>query len=298
MPHRGTLLQARRTGGGRGSGGAMTWSMATAAIACLALAGSLVALGRARQALERTRGELDRLRAFHEERTRRPSVLSHELRTPLTVVRGSAELLLDEAAGPLNPDQRRFVQTIAENSNQVIDMASDLLAEASLESDLFNLHLEWTEMRQLVRECVAQLRRVHTAPIRLENHGAPLRIQVDPRLMGQAVTNLVNNAARHAGEGVSILVRVADSEETVSVSVSDDGTGMSEADRALLFTPFATGGSRRPGTGLGMMVTQRIAELHGGRVLVDTISRRGTTIYLTLPRTWREPDRQGASTSE
>ena len=98
------------------------------------------------------------------------------------------------------PDQRRFVQTIAENSNQVIDMASDLLAEASLESDLFNLHLEWTEMRQLVRECVAQLRRVHTAPIRLENHGAPLRIQVDPRLMGQAVTNLVNNAARHAGK--------------------------------------------------------------------------------------------------
>ena len=76
---------------------------------------------------------------------RRPNVLSHELRTPLTVVRGAAELLLDESAGPLNPDQKRFIQTIAENSNQVIDMASDLLAEASLESDLFNLRLEWTE---------------------------------------------------------------------------------------------------------------------------------------------------------
>jgi len=229
---------------------------------------------------------------------RRPNVLSHELRTPLTVVRGAAELLLDESAGPLNPDQRRFVQTIAENSNQVIEMASDLLAEASLESDLFNLRLEWTEMRQLVRRCVAQLRRVHTASIRMDNHGAPLRIQVDPRLMGQAVTNVVNNAARHAGEGVSILVRVTESEETVTVSVSDDGTGMPPQDRALLFIPFATGGSRRPGTGLGMMITQRIVELHGGKILVDTISRKGTTVFLTLPRTWREPDREEATTGE
>ena len=229
---------------------------------------------------------------------RRPNMLSHELRTPLTVVRGAAELLLDESAGPLNPDQKHFGQTIAENSNQVIEMASDLLAEASLESDLFNLHLEWTEMRQLVRECVARLRRVHTASIRMDNHGAPLRMQVDPRLMGQTVTNVVNNAARHAGEGVSILVRVTESEEIVTVSVSDDGTGMTPQDRALLFTPFATGGSRRPGTGLGMMITQRIVELHGGKVLVDTISRKGTTVFLTLPRTWREPDHEETTTGE
>lgn len=275
----------------------MWWTVALCSVA-LALIVCAVLLARSQCSLQRTRGELARLRAFHEERMRRPNVLSHELRTPLTVVRGAAELLLDESAGPLNPDQKRFVQTIAENSNQVIEMASDLLAEASLESELFNLRLEWTEMRQLVRRCVAQLRRVHTASIRMDNHGAPLRIQVDPRLMGQAVTNVVNNAARHAGEGVSILVRVTESEETVTVSVSDDGTGMPPQDRALLFTPFATGGSRRPGTGLGMMITQRIVELHGGKILVDTISRKGTTVFLTLPRTWREPDREEATTGE
>ena len=275
----------------------MWWTVALCSVV-LALIVCAVLLARSQCSLQRTREELARLRAFHEEQMRRPNVLSHELRTPLTVVRGAAELLLDESAGPLNPDQKRFVQTIAENSNQVIEMASDLLAEASLELDLFNLRLEWTEMRQLVRRCVAQLRRVHTASIRMDNHGAPLRMQVDPRLMGQAVTNVVNNAARHAGEGVSILVRVTESDETVTVSVSDDGTGMPPQDRALLFTPFATGGSRRPGTGLGMMITQRIVELHGGRILVDTISRKGTTVFLTLPRTWREPDRKEATTGE
>ena len=133
----------------------MWWTAALCSVA-LALIVCAVLLARSQCSLQRTRGELARLRAFHEERMRRPNVLSHELRTPLTVVRGAAELLLDESAGPLNPDQKRFIQTIAENSNQVIDMASDLLAEASLESDLFNLRLEWTEMRQLVRECVAQ----------------------------------------------------------------------------------------------------------------------------------------------
>ena len=275
----------------------MWWTVALCSVV-LALIVCAVLLARSQCSLQRTREELARLRAFHEEQMRRPNVLSHELRTPLTVVRGAAELLLAESAGPLNPDQKRFVQTIAENSNQVIEMASDLLAEASLELDLFNLRLEWTEMRQLVRKCVAQLRRGHTASIRLDNHGAPLRMQVDPRLMGQAVTNVVNNAARHAGEGVSILVRVTESDETVTVSVSDDGTGMPPQDRALLFTPFATGGSRRPGTGLGMMITQRIVELHGGRILVDTISRKGTTVFLTLPRTWREPDRKEATTGE
>ena len=125
----------------------MAWCTAALCAAVLAVIICSVFLIHYRRSLQRTRGELARLRTFHEERMRRPNVLSHELRTPLTVVRGAAELLLDESAGPLNPDQKRFIQTIAENSNQVIDMASDLLAEASLESDLFNLRLEWTEMR-------------------------------------------------------------------------------------------------------------------------------------------------------
>ena len=62
---------------------------------------------------------------------------------------------------------------------------------------------------------------------------------------------------------------------------------MTPEERASLFVPFATGGSRRPGTGLGMMITQRIVELHGGRVLVDSIARRGTTVYLVLPLRWQ-----------
>lgn len=264
----------------------------------VALVLAVAALVATRRDLRHSRDALAHLRAYHEERSARPNVLSHELRTPLTVVQGSAELLLEESPGPLNALQREFVSTIAENSHQVIEMANDLLEEARIDSELFNMHPERVEIRQLVRECVRTLRRVHKAPIRLDSRGAPVHLVVDPALMRQAVTNLINNAARHAGEGVTITVSVLDGEETVTLAVSDDGEGMTPEERASLFVPFATGGSRRPGTGLGMMITQRIVELHGGRVLVDSIARRGTTVYLVLPLRW-EPgpggDAAGAS---
>ena len=247
----------------------------------------LALLVRAQHELKRVLAEKERLRQLHQDYIAGPAVLSHELRTPLTVVRGAAELLADGSAGPMNEMQLKFAKTIAENSNQVIEMAEDMLAEIRMESDLFNLRLKRVEMRELVRHNVAQLRRFHSAPIRLENHGAPIHMFVDPRLMGQAIANVINNAARHAGDGVSILVSVQDSDEDVTIAVVDDGRGMTPEDKERLFIPFDTGGSLRPGTGLGMMLTQKILRLHGGTILVDTIASKGTTFYLTIPRSQR-----------
>ena len=247
----------------------------------------LALLVRAQHELKRVLAEKERLRQLHQDYIAGPAVLSHELRTPLTVVRGAAELLADGSAGPMNEMQLKFAKTIAENSNQVIELAEDMLAEIRLESDLFNLRLKRVEMRELVRHNVAQLRRFHSAPIRLENHGAPIHMSVDPRLMGQAIANVINNAARHAGDGVSILVSVQDSDEDVTIAVVDDGRGMTPEEKERLFIPFDTGGSLRPGTGLGMMLTQKILRLHGGTILVDTIASKGTTFYLTIPRSQR-----------
>ncbi len=256
----------------------VSWSLASLMCALLV---------RAQHELKRVLAEKEQLRQMHQDYIAGPAVLSHELRTPLTVVRGAAELLADGSAGPMNEMQLKFAKTIAENSNQVIEMAEDMLAEIRMESDLFNLRLKRVEMRELVRHNVAQLRRFHSAPIRLENHGAPIHMFVDPRLMGQAIANVINNAARHAGDGVSILVSVQDSDEDVTIAVVDDGRGMTPEEKERLFIPFDTGGSLRPGTGLGMMLTQKILRLHGGTILVDTIASKGTTFYLTIPRSQR-----------
>lgn len=227
--------------------------------------------------------ELQRIRRHHSQRVRPSAMLGHEIRTPLTLVSGSAELLLEESPGALNDQQRKFVSTIVENSNQVIRMAEDFLVEAKLDDALFNFRASKVEMRALVRGVVRGLRRVHGDRIRLDSHGAPLILMGDEQLLRQALVNLVNNAARHAGPNANITVTLSGGDGNVHLMVSDDGIGMtpSEVDRA--FTPFATGGSLRPGTGLGMMITQRIVEMHGGSIHVDTIPRRGTHMYVIIP---------------
>lgn len=269
--------------------------MQSVAIVAIALSWLLAALAiifalRMRRDVQRLRAEKEQLRKLHQDYMAGPAVLSHELRTPLTVVRGAAELLADGSAGPMNDVQMKFAKTIAENAHQVVEMADDLLAEVRLESDLFNLRLQRVEMRELVRRNVAQMRRFHSSPIRLENHGAPINMSLDPRLMGQAIANVINNAARHAGDDVSIVVTVQAFDEDVTISIVDDGRGMTQEEKERLFIPFDTGGSLRPGTGLGMMLTQKILKLHGGTILVDTVSSKGTTFYLTIPRTIRSGD--------
>ena len=269
--------------------------MQSVAIVAIALSWLLAALAivfalRMRRDVQRLRAEKEQLRKLHQDYMAGPAVLSHELRTPLTGVRGAAELLADGSAGPMNDVQMKFAKTIAENAHQVVEMADDLLAEVRLESDLFNLRLQRVEMRELVRRNVAQMRRFHSSPIRLENPGAPIYMSLDPRLMGQAIANVINNAARHAGDDVSIVVTVQAFDEDVTISIVDDGRGMTQEEKERLFIPFDTGGSLRPGTGLGMMLTQKILKLHGGTILVDTVSSKGTTFYLTIPRTIRSGD--------
>ncbi len=247
-------------------------------------------LANLRRELADARSETEHLRELVKKRVERPNVFSHEVRTPLTLIKGAAELLAEETPGPLNDRQREFVGTIATNADQVISLAQDLLTEARLDSPLFDLHLDRLDLRKLVRQTVRDARRVHANPIRLDNTGAPLLLLADRALLGQALWNLLNNACRHAGAGATITVSVSRGEGQAILAVSDDGAGMTPEERQGLFVPFA-GNAEKGGTGLGMMITERIITQHEGHLLVDTIPGRGTTVFITLPLAERtEPD--------
>lgn len=255
----------------------------TAAALVLALVGVVYGLWAGRR-LRREQRESTAWRTLAAQRAQRPAVLSHEIRTPLSLVAGAAELLAEETPGPLTQRQREFVGTILENTRQVIEMAEDFLSEARLDAELFDLHLTRFDLRELVRETVGEARAIHSAALGLDAAPTPVWVMADRQLLRQALWNLVNNAARHAGEGATVRVRVARTDTGAFFAVSDNGSGLSEAERHELFTPFRTGSSRRPGSGLGLSITQRIVQLHGGQIMVDTIARHGTTIYFTLPR--------------
>lgn len=227
--------------------------------------------------------EAAHLRDLVKKRVERPNVFSHEVRTPLTLIAGAAELLAEESPGPLTARQREFVETIRVNAHQVIGLAEDLLAEARLDAQLFELRPEDVDLRVLVRDIVRDVRRIHPNAVRLDNHGAPVRVRADRSLLRQALWNLVNNACRHAGQSAEITLSVTHGEGQGIVAVSDDGVGLSPEDRVSLFEPFVVGSAQEGGTGLGMVITERIIEQHGGHLLVDSIPGRGTTIFFVLP---------------
>lgn len=269
-----------------------TWWVLAAATVALG-ASAIAGWARARtlrRRLEASRHEAERLRSLAQARASRSSVLSHEIRTPLALVKGAAELLAEQTPGPLNDRQRQFVDTITQNCQSMIAMAEDLLITARLEAQLFELHVERTDLRALVRQTVREMRRVHPGRILLDSRGAPLWLDVDRNLIRQVIWNLVNNAARHGGEGVVIVVRITEGDHDVLVSVSDDGPGMTPEERENLFVPFGVG-ARTSGTGLGMVITREIVDLHGGRIFVDTAARVGTVVLLSLPRTVQSAER-------
>lgn len=240
------------------------------------------------------RAEMARLRATAQRNADQISVVSHEIRTPLALVRGAADLLAEETPGPLNQQQRRFVDTISGNCTAVVALAEDLLVQARIDAGIFKLHLQRVNLRRLAGGVVAELRRLHSVDISLDCPGAPPRIWADADLLRQALTNLINNAVVHAHAATLVTVRIVSTDEDVLVSVSDNGRGMTREVRQRLFERFASGRPLRDGTGLGLVITRQIIQMHGGDVLVDSTPNRGTTMLFSIPNGQLSPQRETA----
>lgn len=228
------------------------------------------------------RTENERWRSLARERADRVAMLSHELRTPLALVSGATELLSDRTTGPLTTGQAALVETVGVNAKQMNNLAEDLLTEARIDAGIFSMHTQTVNIRTVVRKAVQDLRELHPNTIIIDTPGAPPRIPGDPQLIRQALVNLVTNAARHAGGDAEITVRARRADDGVLLSVSDNGSGMSPQQRQTLFARTMEGKSAS-GNGLGLLITKKIVELHGGRCVVDTVATRGTTMIISLP---------------
>jgi two-component system OmpR family sensor kinase len=255
-------------------------------VLCGAVIGGGVVSWLGRETIRRQQLELDRLGNLVERRAEQVAALSHELRTPLSMIKGATELLLEESPGPMTRIQEQFMRSIAQQCNQVIRLCEGLLVQAKIESGLFEPAFEQTNMSGLVRDVVLAMRPLcaeRNQQITLDTPQVVSAIPVDPGLLQQAVTNLLSNASRFTSTGGCISVRVAEFDNGMAIYVSDDGAGMTREQRARLFRRFATGRPLADGTGLGLVITKDIVELHGGSIMVDTTARRGTTFVVTLP---------------
>ena len=239
--------------------------------------------------------EVARLMHIVEARSDRVTALGHEIRTPLSMIKGSVDLILEGNPGPLTDQQRKFLQTASQNCDHMILLAEDLLVQARIEAGLFKLRLEPVDLKVLAwqaKKAMASMLEERGQNLSLDYPQVMERVTADPRLITQALSNLLQNASRHTSHGGQIYLTIANNDTEVVVSVTDDGAGMSVEERRNLFQKFASGRPLGDGTGLGLVITKQIVELHGGQIMVDTHLGRGTTMLFTLPRWKKENDEQ------
>jgi two-component system OmpR family sensor kinase len=253
------------------------------ALLLVAVVASWVGLLRAGRRQSAAQARLAELADLDARRADQASMLSHEIRTPLAVIQGAGELLAEGDAGPLTPQQSVFVDRIVDNAVRMHTFSEQLLTRARLEAGLFSLDRQVVDLRTLFRAVIDDLHQVSDATIVLDAPGAPVRASVDPQLVRQVLVNLVNNAASSQPSRARVEVRIVPGDGEVSISVSDGGTGMTDEQREKLFRRFSSGRPLGNGTGIGLFISQEFVRLHGGRIYVDTISGKGTTMMFTLP---------------
>ena len=218
--------------------------------------------------------------------------MSHELRTPLAAILSLSEGLSDEVAGPLNDRQRKYVSTITESGQHLLALINDVLDLSKIEAGRLELEREPLDV-DLV--CHASLRLVKeqaqhkglTGSLRIDEtiHS----VVADERRLKQILVNLLSNAVKFTPEGgaYGIDVRADHVTRTASFCVWDTGIGIDPAHLPFLFQPFVQVDSqlarKQGGTGLGLALVRRMAELHGGWVEVKSTPGKGTRFVVTLP---------------
>jgi signal transduction histidine kinase len=215
--------------------------------------------------------------------------MSHELRTPLNAVLGYTELILDDVYGETPAKMREVLERIQRNGKHLLGLINDVLDLSKIEAGQLTLALADYSMSDVVasvQSAVESLAREKRIALKVELQRNLPRARGDERKLTQVLLNLVGNAIKFTDEG-EVAIAAAAENGSITVSVRDSGPGISEADQAKIFQEFQQADAaitrKKGGTGLGLTISKRIVELHGGKIWVDSRIGRGSTFSFTLP---------------
>jgi protein-histidine pros-kinase len=221
------------------------------------------------------------------------ATMSHELRTPLNSIIGFTGMMLMKLSGPLTAEQERQLQTVERSANHLLSLINDLLDLNKIEAGKLELNPEPVVCQTVVKEILRVLESLATRKgLRLEWTPPPedLVVRTDRRALTEILLNVVSNAIKFTEHGqvrVDLEPRVTGAGATAEFRIMDTGIGITLADQARLFRPFEQldGYARAvPGTGLGLFLSRKLANLLGGNIQLTSEYGRGTTVTLTVPR--------------
>ncbi len=251
-------------------------------------------LGTLADHLNRMSDELGRLYRQLEMASRHKSEflanMSHELRTPLNAIIGFSEVLHERMFGELNDKQAEYIQDIMASGRHLLSLINDILDLSKIEAGRMELELATFHLPVTLENTLILVKE------RAARHGIALGLSIDPRLgdfagderkIKQIVLNLLSNAVKFTPEGGRISVTAAPADGAVEISVADTGIGIAPEDQEAIFEEFRQVGTdhagRREGTGLGLTLTKKFVEMHGGRIWVTSEVGKGSTFTFTLP---------------
>jgi DNA-binding response OmpR family regulator/nitrogen-specific signal transduction histidine kinase len=238
------------------------------------------------QELERKTRELE---VVSEHKSEFLASMSHELRTPLNAVIGFSDVLLDRMFGELNERQDEYVRDIRDSGRHLLELLNEILDLSKIEAGRMELDRQAVPLPPLLEHCVTMVRE------RAQEHGIALTLDVSDEVgivsadnlrVKQVILNLLTNAVKFTPDGGAVTVGAHRDRDDVVVTVRDTGIGIAESQQERIFDAFQQGGrtpSSAEGTGLGLTLTKRMVELHGGRIRVDSRPGEGSTFTVVLP---------------
>ena len=235
--------------------------------------------------------ELERAMAA---RSRFYASMSHELRTPINAVLGYSTLLLENIYGPLNEKQAEGITRTHKAAKHLLELVNDVLDLSKIEAGKIDLRLQPVQFPQLIEDLFVTVRPLadqYGSALGLRHEGDPMKVVSDPRRLRQILLNLLSNAIKFGrGKPIHVTSR-STAEGGIVLEVCDEGEGIAAADLEKIFDEFVQLGKSQltEGTGLGLPISRRLAELLHGTLEVESELGVGSTFRLTLPASGESP---------
>ncbi|MFH1778163.1 MAG: ATP-binding protein [Candidatus Omnitrophota bacterium] len=217
--------------------------------------------------------------------------MSHELRTPLNAIIGFSEVLRDEGFGKVNEKQREYIIDILDSGKHLHSLINDLLDLSKIESGKVKLYLTEVNFKELIENSVVMIKEKalkHGIKISVDIKDNVENIRADERSIKQVIYNLLSNAVKFTPDGGDVGIEAQQTDKELLVTVWDTGIGIEDKDKNKIFKAFEqidSGISRQyEGTGLGLALSKKIVELHGGRIWFESEGEnRGAKFNFTIP---------------
>jgi len=222
---------------------------------------------------------------------------AHDIRNPIWVITQLSELLLAGTAGTVTEEQIKFISSIRESSDYMLNIIEDLLDVSKIELGKMSLDVRAADFRALLNHNLSLNRLIAAKKditLELKEDLHSLYLYIDPLKIEQVINNLVSNAIKYSPRGTRISIQAEEKNDSLTLSVTDEGLGIPKEEQFKLFNGFQTtsvqGTAGEKSTGLGLLICSKIIQAHGGTIQLVSEPGKGSTFWFTIPVTMAEVD--------